>query len=115
MDTLEKALLAFENVLKNIDENELKEIVAKIDNMDNQNISYFDYLKQTEEEYSLLYNFEDYFEEIDFNSFCNGIIIEEEHESLNYTNNKLDKFNYSSVGLEVNYSQYDSITLDLAA
>ena len=38
MDTLEKALLAFENVLKNIDKNELKEIVTRIDNMDNQNI-----------------------------------------------------------------------------
>lgn len=114
MDTLEKALLAFENVLNNIDENELKEIVAKIDNMDNQNISYFDYLNETEEQYSLLYNFEGYFEEIDFKSFCSGVMIEEEHESLSYTN-KLDKFKYSSIGLEVNYSQNDSIMLESAA
>jgi hypothetical protein len=115
MDTLEKALLSFRNVLKNIDKNELSKIVSKIDNMDNQNISYFDYLNDTEEEYSLLYDFECYSNVIDSNSFSNSIFLDKEHESLNYTNNKLDKFNYSLNGLETNYSEYDSITLDTAA
>lgn len=115
MDTLEKALLSFRNVLKNLDKNELSKIVSKIDNMDNQNISYFDYLNGTEEEYSLLYDFECYSNIVDSNSFSNSIFLDKEHESLNYTNNKLDKFNYSLNGLETNYSEYDSITLDTAA
>jgi hypothetical protein len=115
MDTLEKALLSFKNVLKNIDKNELSKIVSKIDNMDNQNISYFDYLNDTEEEYSLLYDFECYSNVVDSNSFNNSIFLDNEHESLNYTNNKLDKFNYCLNGLETNYSEYDSITLDTAA
>ena len=115
MDTLEKALLSFKNVLKNIDKNELSKIVSKIDNMENQDISYFDYLSNTEEEYSLLYNFEHYSDEIDLNTFCNDIVLNKEHESLNYTNNKLDKFNYSLINLEINYTPFDSVTLDSAA
>lgn len=74
MDTLEKALLSLENVLKNIDNNELNQILSDIDNMECGDISYFDYLSYIESDYSALYK------NIENTIFWDDELIE--HESL---------------------------------
>lgn len=115
MDTLEKALLSFKNVLKNIDKNELNNIVLKIDNMENQNMSYFDYLQNAEDEYSFLYDFECCSDTVDSSTFNDSILLDKEYDSINYKHNQSDKFNYSLNGLETNFSENDENTMAIAA
>lgn len=56
MNTLDKSLLALDNLLENISKEEMDRIVAEIDGMSATGPTVFEYLEEFENQYQVIYN-----------------------------------------------------------